>query len=407
MGDNFYHRPPHDWNRPMNSQDCYAQQLLRVLPRDRVDLAMTRGNRLPHHLKPESNLLAAPHPFSSSTSSSPVSSTSYDDCHDSAERLHSISCISTVNSLRHRPRSQKYDTPIDLSKPKSQDSQNDLPKSSETRLSRLLTRKRRSEDENCCDQARPLNLSTKGCTVRAWSEPALGDVVDMKDAVNNPVQLAQILNEQEVAQQVMQYLTEMINKIFALKQFHSIQEPDKIRLVVNCWHRLLLWIFADNKFAFQVRSLSCTPHCPGESSSHQIHQPQLNHPSMAFVRSVAAFIQRYESLKIDKEELRQLFFITLFHTTENQRYIDADQIAQHRKTWMRELQSYTISSERGGAQRYSDLLLYLPMLYGINGKMVEELFFQHLTAHVSINTLLTEAIKSFQPDGEACQAPNI
>jgi len=52
-----------------------------------------------------------------------------------------------------------------------------------------------------------------------------------------------------------------------------------------------------------------------------------------------------------------------------------------------------MSKPGGGAKRYADLLLYLPMLYGVNGKMVETLFCKHLSTHGEMKIILKETIR--------------
>lgn len=62
---------------------------------------------------------------------------------------------------------------------------------------------------------------------------------------------------------------------------------------------------------------------------------------------------------------------------------------------MRQLQQYVKKKEDGETKRYIDLLLYLPMSYGVNGKMVEELFCQQLYPNCDVKTLLKETISRF------------
>ena len=76
-------------------------------------------------------------------------------------------------------------------------------------------------------------------------------------------------------------------------------------------------------------------------------------------------------------------------------YEESEKIVKYRKALMRQLHTYVTTSKKGSDKRYSELLLYLPMLYGVNGKMIEELFCQHISAYADIKTILRETIRGF------------
>lgn len=75
----------------------------------------------------------------------------------------------------------------------------------------------------------------------------------------------------------------MICKVFTLQPFHDLRETDRVSIVLNCWHRLLLWIYAENKFTFQVTTVNDCAQQGLESPNHK-KLAQINHPSMAFVK---------------------------------------------------------------------------------------------------------------------------
>jgi len=74
---------------------------------------------------------------------------------------------------------------------------------------------------------------------------------------------------------------QMLCKLFTLPQFVDLVEADKILLTLNCWHRLLLWIYAEQKFSFKVTHL---PEFESQLSSKESKAKRINQPSMAFVK---------------------------------------------------------------------------------------------------------------------------
>jgi len=60
---------------------------------------------------------------------------------------------------------------------------------------------------------------------------------------------------------------------------------------------------------------------------------------------------------------------------------------------MRQLQDYIMKKPGAGAKRYTELLLYLPLLYGVNERMFETLFCKELVKDLPIKLLLTKIVK--------------
>lgn len=112
--------------------------------------------------------------------------------------------------------SHSTDVPIDLSQPKPSNSSREH-NSNSSRLMTLLSRKRNRDassgktDIDVHEQTRPLNLSKRACPtnsiIHLTNQPAHQSyVVDMKDAIDNPVQLVQLLNVFEVTGKVKGYI---------------------------------------------------------------------------------------------------------------------------------------------------------------------------------------------------------
>ena len=67
-------------------------------------------------------------------------------------------------------------------------------------------------------------------------------------------------------------------------------------------------------------------------------------------------------------------------------------IEQHRKQLMRQLQLYVQKSKASDSKRYTELLLYLPLLYGVNGHMVENLLCSEAFSNADMKLVIKKAV---------------
>ena len=91
---------------------------------------------------------------------------------------------------------------------------------------------------------------------------------------------------------------QVLQRVLSLNQFQSLCENDQLSLLLCCWHRLLLWICAKNKFSFQVISKP-----DKKQQNHGRHHGNfgsggdtMNQPSMAFVKCECSIISSPSSL---------------------------------------------------------------------------------------------------------------
>lgn len=89
-----------------------------------------------------------------------------------------------------------------------------------------------------------------------------------------------------------------------------------------------------------------------------------------------------------------MFTACLVLVASNEKYKDSATIEQMKNEMMKQLESYVVKDEET-RRRYVELLLYLPMLYGVNEKMVNKLFCQHLNFGCDVRTFLKETVKRF------------
>ena len=67
-------------------------------------------------------------------------------------------------------------------------------------------------------------------------------------------------------------------------------------------------------------------------------------------------------------------------------------IEQHRKQFMRQLQLHVQKSKASDSKRYTELLLYLPLLYGVNGHMVENLLCSEAFSNADMKLVIKKAV---------------
>lgn len=352
---------------------------------------------------------------SGSTTSSPISTISTEESHmpdcsatvisDNFDRYSSHSMLSpactggTVSpACSEAGSSAAADCPLDLSKPKQSSNKGKR----NSHLENLLSRNRRKRSSPPSVQTdgelMPLNLSKRLCADPLKAAHGMSAVIDLHDAVDNPVELVTLaaVCRKQVSTQISSYLDQVLKKTFSMDLFKGLCENDQFSLLMCCWHRLLLWISAKNKFSFQVTSKSEQQNSfdtSGIFHANRTSSATMNQPSMAFVKSIACFISKYGNLDIDEEEFSLLFAITLFHGGADAVY-EPKRIDQHRKQLMRRLQTYVQRNKPNGNKRYTDLLLYLPLLYGVNGHMVEKLLCSDNFSNTNIKVVIKEAVKA-------------
>lgn len=196
-----------------------------------------------------------------------------------------------------------------------------------------------------------------------------------------PVTLAK-KNLLPVSARVLDWLLRTVRFARALPQFASLSHHDKVALLLNSWPRVLLLYMAETDFEFAVTAVPCVgiggggnasafspaPATPLESANVDGEVPTMNS-----VEGIQRFIRKCQALNLDSTEYEYMRVATIFHRgclgVEDASYVDS--VNTYVRRALRDHIATLYPSEK---LRYSSILLCLPGLFAINGRVVEALF---------------------------------
>ncbi|CAH1775668.1 unnamed protein product [Owenia fusiformis] len=237
-------------------------------------------------------------------------------------------------------------------------------------------------------------LCRKGLNVRrlsTTSEESQSKISpDEQMSPNSPVTLAK-KNLLPIGARVSDWLVKIIQFAISVPEFSTLTHNDKVVLILNCWEKLMLLFMAENNFHFVV-----TPKHQ-ESSGERIREDFLPAPEVPTVRSseaIQAFIGKCYNMNLDNEEFNLLRKKTLFNEgasgLEEPKLVET--LGGCAQTRLQQHISATFQ-QHNDKMRYSKILMCLPLLYGINGKMLENLFCKHITGDMDMDVLLKEMLQ--------------
>ncbi|KAI0214214.1 hypothetical protein LSAT2_000689, partial [Lamellibrachia satsuma] len=170
-----------------------------------------------------------------------------------------------------------------------------------------------------------------------------------------------------VSARVLDWLLRTVRFARALPQFANLSHHDKVALLLNSWPRVLLLYMAETDFEFAVTTVPSGPTTvEGASGDSEV-------PTMNSVEGIQRFIRKCQALNLDSTEYEYMRIATLFHRgflgVEDAGYVDS--VNTYVRRALREHIATRYPSEK---LRYSSILLCLPGLFAINGRVVEALF---------------------------------
>lgn len=201
-----------------------------------------------------------------------------------------------------------------------------------------------------------------------------------------PVTLAK-KNMYPVGSRVSDWLVKIIQFAKSIPEFVNLSHNDKVTLILNSWTRLLLLYMSESNFQFAV-----TP-THSEQQSEDVEGPPPSQPTMKSVENLQGFIRKCQTMNLDQKEYAFLRMAVLF----NSGYVGLDrpdQVEQLNTLIQQLLQEHARSTRPNDHLHYSRVLLCLPALYGINCKMIENLFCKHINGNMDIDVLLKEMLQN-------------
>lgn len=189
-----------------------------------------------------------------------------------------------------------------------------------------------------------------------------------------------------VSSRVSDWLVKIVQFAKSIPEFQNLSHNDKVTLILNSWTRLLLLFMAESNFQFVVTPRPC------EINQENV-TPAPDEPTMKSSDSVQNFIRKCQGMNLDQKEYTFLKMAVLF----NAGYVGLDRpdfVDQVNSLVQQLLQEHVQSSRPNNVMHYSRLLLCLPALYGINCKMIENLFCRHINGNMDLDVLLKEMLQN-------------
>nr|AFU35437.1 Dax1 [Azumapecten farreri] len=193
-----------------------------------------------------------------------------------------------------------------------------------------------------------------------------------------------------VSSRVSDWLVKIVQFSKSIPEFQNLSHNDKVTLILNSWTRLLLLYMSESNFQFAV-----TPTHNNGSSEEETPSttPTPDTPTMKSVESVQNFVKKCQNMNLDQKEYAFLRMAVLF----NAGYVGLDRpgmVDQLNSLIQQLLQEHVRLVRPTDVMHYSRLLLLLPALYGINCKMIENLFCGHINGTMDMEVLLKEMIQN-------------
>lgn len=192
-----------------------------------------------------------------------------------------------------------------------------------------------------------------------------------------------------VGSRVSDWLVKIVQFVKSIPDFHALSHNDKITLILNAWTKIMLLYMAENNFQFVVTPI----HHSGSDNGESQATPSPEVPTMKSAETIQTFIKKFQAMNLDQKEYAFLRMAVLF----NSGYAGLErpsEVEQVNSLVQRLLQEHVRGSRPNDLMHYSKLLMCLPSLYGMNCKMIENLFCKHINGNMDIDVLLKEMLQN-------------
>lgn len=188
-----------------------------------------------------------------------------------------------------------------------------------------------------------------------------------------------------ITSRVSDWLVKIVQFCKSIPEFASLSQNDKMTLLINAWTRLLLLSMAENDFEFAVTPL------PAEKSSGD-GTPSQDEPTMKSVDGIQSFIKKCKNMNLDQKEYALLRMSVLFNA--GYAGLDKPELVERLSSAVHQLlQQHVRATRPCDVMHFSRILMSLPSLYGINCKMIENLFCARINSNMDMEVLLKEMLQ--------------
>ncbi|KAL4221276.1 DNA hairpin binding [Mactra antiquata] len=189
-----------------------------------------------------------------------------------------------------------------------------------------------------------------------------------------------------ITSRVSDWLVKIVQFSKSIPEFYTMSQNDKMTLLLNSWTRMLLLLMAENDYEFAVTPLHCD-----QKSDEVDGTPSQEEPTMKSVEGIQTFIRKCKNMHMDQKEYALLRMAVLFNSG-NIGLDDSDLVEKLNAAVQQLLQQHIKSSRPNDVMHYSKILMLLPSLYGINCRMVENLFCKRINTDLQV--LLKEMLQN-------------
>lgn len=190
-----------------------------------------------------------------------------------------------------------------------------------------------------------------------------------------------------ITSRVSDWLLKIVQFSKSIPEFASMSQNDKLTLLINAWTRMLLLLIAENEYEFAVTPLQTSSQSTGSSDT----APSQDEPTMKSVERIQTFIKKCKNMSMDQKEYALMRMAVLFNAG-NAGLDDPELVEKLNSAVQQLLQQHVSATRPDDVMHYSRILMLLPSLYGINCRMVENLFCKRINTDMQV--LLKEMLQN-------------
>lgn len=188
-----------------------------------------------------------------------------------------------------------------------------------------------------------------------------------------------------ITSRVSDWLVKIVQFSKSIPEFQSMSQNDKMTLLLNSWTRMLLLLMAENDYEFAV-----TPLHRDEKQSNDV-TPSQDEPTMKSVEGIQSFTRKCRNMGMDQKEYALMRMAVLFNSG-NVGLDNTELVEKLNSAVQQLLQQHVTTTRPDDVMHYSRILMLLPTLYGINCRMVENLFCKRINTDMQV--LLKEMLQN-------------
>lgn len=188
-----------------------------------------------------------------------------------------------------------------------------------------------------------------------------------------------------ITSRVSDWLVKIVQFSKSIPEFQSMSPNDKITLILHSWTRTLLLLMAENDYEFAVTPLYSDIRQTGGNT------PSQDEPTMKSVEGIQNFIRKCKNMYMDQKEYALLRMAVLFNSG-NVNLDDPELVEKLNSAVQQLLHQHVTTMRPDDVMHYSKILMLLPSLYGINCRMVENLFCKRINTDMQV--LLKEMLQN-------------